>query len=1311
MRTTATKYRLLALATALAVVACCPAFAEDDDDADTPNPGALVEMGQNWGERKDAKQNDKAAQKAGYKDYADFEKKVESLEKDLGIAQADYMRSQNQYTTSVNKEIKAYDNLRDSKQTLSDINRKATQAQNGVTTHTQQAQTSMTKATECREQSQKLTDQANSIRKSDPNKAKQLDAEATQLSNAAKKHDADVDFHQGEAKKFKQQYDDLSIQSQKQQKVVADNDAIAKKATQTRTTRQEELFEKGNTLDSKQKKLGEVKESPLGKKFKSRLTATFEVAGKYLTFVGTASDLEAIQSGLRNGDVDKVMESSASMLVNQLDKTGIISTYQGLGDAAQASMDTSFTKQALENTTMKDGQYAAIVQYLHMPTERPNDNLRGQIWDNLGPGMGLSLEDAQKMAQAYMDGSPVAKHYLENAFKKNGKEIPQPGTTASDMGVWESGVDWVKTGVVEGAKGVWEQTVKVAKFATNALTDVGDLTGVTKIVTDPAEGMKEQWFTGVSLIENQLKSGNWSLANAKDGFMYTIEKGADIGKTIFVEPGSKMWNWLRGVYGLDDDGLERRLIETSLICQGASPEEAQAIAWKYQIEKKNNPDHMSTILSDFAQELRNRTESTSLLPLSEQQQIHLELCLERISKLEKEMAKYEGRDLTPEEQAAYDELKKQYEQELFQKAYLEDSIKDAKEEEAEEAAKKKAEEEAQKKAEEEAAKKAEEEAEKEAGVEFDENGNPIIGDADDYAPLEDPDKQDWTPFEDDEEPQEGGSPYGEGYNPFEDDGKEPEEGGEEEGEEESYEPEEETDEFEPGQEPETEDEDEPYPPEEDAEKEPYEPEEDEETEPYEPEEDEEQEPSEPEEDEQSESYEPQEDEEQEPYEPEENEEPETIEPDENEEPEPSDPEENEEPEPFEPEEEEEPEPSEPVEEEEPEPSEPEEEEEPEPSEPEEEEEPEPTEPEEEEEPEPSEPEEYEEPEPYEPEEDEELETYEPPSSLRDEPKLDPDNENYEPCEPNSAFKSWLDWNNQVSINKGNESQILNQYITQEREQESKNTIAQQNADDTRNQGGEAAQTTSSQSASEAANAQSENSWTTHLSDAIQESIEAGLTEAGGTFGRSAGEQLASNLFDKDKNKGGGGGGSGEGGGGGGGDHGDGEGGHEGGGGHGGDGGGGGGGGHGHDYGEDEGGEGGCSEGDSGDYDDGTGGDYDDGTGGDYDDGTGGGYDDHDSGGGYDDGGGYDGGGGGGGGGRITFNTPGSYTVRSRLEPVEPEPVAKEEPQEAKSSGCPGPVHHGCGGCVYEGEWDDDKGGRFWICDKCGHKDHWGPWLE
>lgn len=343
--------------------------------------------------------------------------------------------------------------------------------------------------------------------------------------------------------------------------------------------------------------------------------------------------------------------------------------------------------------------------------------------------------------------------------------------------------------------------------------------------------------------------------------------------------------------------------------------------------------------------------------------------------------------------------------------------------------------------------------------------------------------------------------------------------------------------------------------------------------------------------------------------------------------------------------------------------------------------------------------------------------FSPKTTLHTEPTAATPSENGGGSAPSGggSLDKFLDQQTQASENRGNDSKILNQYTTQEKEQESKNTIARQDAENTVNQGGQNSQTINQQSASTTAESQDQNSWQNTIVGAFEESITGGLVSMGTTFAENAAQNFVNKLFPPEKqpddpSAGGGGGGGGQNGGQ--------PGGKKSGGKKGGGGGkkGGGGGGGGHDHGEDEveGGEGGSSEGDSGDHDDDTGGGYDDGTGGGYDDG-----------------------------GKVTFNTPGYVGDGGSSESDEDDgqkicirckqkksylewdkdaigwvcydclnrTVPKEEPQEEESSGCGGPVHHGCGGCVYEAEWDDDKGGRFWKCEKCGHKDHWGPWLE
>lgn len=98
---------------------------------------------------------------------------------------------------------------------------------------------------------------------------------------------------------------------------------------------------------------------------------------------------------------------------------------------------------------------------------------------------------------------------------------------------------------------------------------------------------------------------------------------------------------------------------------------------------------------------------------------------------------------------------------------------------------------------------------------------------------------------------------------------------------------------------------------------------------------------------------------------------------------------------------------------------------------------------------------------------------------------------------------------------------LNTIVTGEREQESKNEIAQEAADQTLNAGGEIANQTLNDTAANTANEQDKNSWTTAISDGIQQSINIGVTSLGTSFGNELGKHVANEIFDDpDKPKGG-----------------------------------------------------------------------------------------------------------------------------------------------------------------------------------------------
>ena len=105
------------------------------------------------------------------------------------------------------------------------------------------------------------------------------------------------------------------------------------------------------------------------------------------------------------------------------------------------------------------------------------------------------------------------------------------------------------------------------------------------------------------------------------------------------------------------------------------------------------------------------------------------------------------------------------------------------------------------------------------------------------------------------------------------------------------------------------------------------------------------------------------------------------------------------------------------------------------------------------------------------------------------------------------LEKWLTEHGQKFLENNN----LNQYTWKEYEQAMKNAIAEQNAQQTVNQGGQNAQQISTDSANTTANAQDENSWGKHLTDAVQQSISAGLNAAGTGFAGKIGDHVANEL--------------------------------------------------------------------------------------------------------------------------------------------------------------------------------------------------------
>lgn len=579
---------------------------DGNDGTNKPDPGKLVDALTDQSKKDDIARANNAAKKAGYRDYDDFAQQMQDSAKDLGISQADYRRAEQQYKTSFEHESKARNDLLDAKATKTKIDGQATQMKTQAAAHTKDSYIAKYHQDVCEKKAASLRKEAAALKKTgnydDTVKAYKLEGQASQMDKTAASYDAEYRNLQNKAAECTKKYEDLTIQSKKQDGIIAEKADIANKATKTRTTREAQLTEKGKIVDAKKGKLSEMTKSPLAQNFKSTLTKTLETTGQVLNIISNGSDLRDLQEALHSQDPDKIADAMANAAVNKLDKTGIIGTYKNVGDAAEQSKKTSFTQEALDNTNMKDGQRAAIIQYLHTPKERPSDDKSGAIWDKLGPGMGMSLEDATTLADEYMNGSEEAKAKLEAAFNKNDRTIPERETTKSDIGYYE----WTKNGVKEMGKGIAEQFDKTKDFVKDTVKDSKELIGGDKLLTNPTEAAKEQFLTTKQVFENQIKSGNLSLENIGDGIMFGLDKQMEIQKKLLVDPASKMFDKVMSWFGSDSATLERKKIIDSLVKQGATQSEAEEAAWKYQLDKMNNPDSMSTALADLKSSLKEQ---------------------------------------------------------------------------------------------------------------------------------------------------------------------------------------------------------------------------------------------------------------------------------------------------------------------------------------------------------------------------------------------------------------------------------------------------------------------------------------------------------------------------------------------------------------------------------------------------------------------------------------------------------------------------------------------------------------------------------
>ena len=285
---------------------------------------------------------------------------------------------------------------------------------------------------------------------------------------------------------------------------------------------------------------------------------------KEFTDAANEGDYEGVKEAVK-GTVKDV----ASDLT--LGATGAAENVYGAGKEAKEYW--SETKK-LNDTTMKDEREQEIVKDLH--------------------SQGYTVDEAREMAKEYLGGDT---RRVEQEYEKMGKDVPEE----------------------KSVNQTWGETAETLKnYAGDVAGAPGELAkGVGKQIANVAEGVKDAVEIGAGLTESGVAGEvvdkvkeNWSGEN--------LGAGAEVVGQAISESASEAVESVKEWFGADETTIEKERIVDSLTKQGATKEEAEKVAEKYQREKEESASGYSSALRDFKKELDEKSDAEKAANIKEQ---------------------------------------------------------------------------------------------------------------------------------------------------------------------------------------------------------------------------------------------------------------------------------------------------------------------------------------------------------------------------------------------------------------------------------------------------------------------------------------------------------------------------------------------------------------------------------------------------------------------------------------------------------------------------------------------------------------------
>ena len=397
------------------------------------------------------------------------------------------------------------------------------------------------------------------------NAAKQNGGTDPAKQNAAKQEAAKL---QEKANKLKTDYDDASKAASKaredlgkaqQAQVEAKNklQTSKKAATQAETD-----LTRAKKVQESVAKHSTTTEGPPKTK-----TSKIEKVATAINVIQHADAVIKTTDAANKGDYEEFRKESAGVIMNVADEVtlGGASAAKAVVEAGVAGKGYFKEVDKANSREMKNEQAMSIARDLRASGK-------------------FTTEEATRLAEGYVNGSEREKALVDNAYNKMGKSVPERGTVNQT---------WAEAGATLG------------ESAIETLTDVG--LGVADAVGNVGRGVVNAGEIAVGLTEKGVAK---ELASTVEENMSSdnLSAGAEVIKQATGENFDAAVETVKGFFGRDEKSLQHEKIVESLMRQGATREQANDVADRYQADKEASNGGASKVISDFLATLRKPKE-------------------------------------------------------------------------------------------------------------------------------------------------------------------------------------------------------------------------------------------------------------------------------------------------------------------------------------------------------------------------------------------------------------------------------------------------------------------------------------------------------------------------------------------------------------------------------------------------------------------------------------------------------------------------------------------------------------------------------